>query len=102
MLEQLFKLAQLLGRETRGGKFPQPDIQTLEDILDDLEDIHDDGALLERQVKRLEEADPNDPQQVVPALIALHLRMDELTSVLDDLHAELKRLIADYPQLEEE
>ncbi|GMU53860.1 MAG: hypothetical protein AMXMBFR33_30060 [Candidatus Xenobia bacterium] len=96
MLDQLCQLAQSL------QKLPhEPDQELLNDVVEGLRDAWLTQAKVQLELAALASADVNDATSVVPILVRLHLLLDGLNTPLLDLHDELKRLIAAYPQLEE-
>ncbi len=94
MIEPLLQLIELLGRNPE-GQLPRPDATLLADVRDAL------AGLPDPPLGGLSSADPTLPESIVPALVQVHLYLEELTSPLLDLHGEVKRLLIEYPQIEE-
>lgn len=100
MLPQLTMLIGLLKRAPQGTGLPQPDAEALDEVQEALSEVVDDPRW-QAAVVALAGADPSKPESIVPALVNVHLRLESLTTPLLDLHDEVKRLISEYPQIDE-
>lgn len=101
MLDSLCQLAQLLRRVPQRSDLPHPDHDLLNDVVEGLQDAWQAEGQLRSELGALAQTSPDDSEAVVRILIRIHLLLDALNTPLLDLHEEVKRLIAESPQIEE-
>lgn len=73
----------------------------MNDVVEGLQDAWQADGTLRGELATLAQTSPDDSEAVVRILIRIHLLLDALNTPLLDLHEEVKRLIAESPQIEE-